>query len=46
MIRKKSTSKIYFRYIENNQLVIFDTKNISKNECAARVFLTPYDASE
>ena len=40
--------------IEYNQLVIFDMKNISrgcvvrrwKNECAARVFLTPYDASE
>ena len=40
--------------IEDNQLVIFDMKNISrgcvgrrwKNECAARVFLTPYDASE
>ena len=40
--------------IEDNQLVILYMKNISrgcvvrrwKNECAAQVFLTPYDASE
>ena len=46
--------KISVVYIEDNQMVIFDMKNISrecvvrrwKNECAARVFLTPYDASE
>ena len=39
---------------EENQLVFFYKKNISegyvvrrwKNECAAQVFLTPYDASE
>ena len=42
------------RDIEDNQLFIFDMKSISqgcvvrrwKNECAAQVFLTPYDASE
>ena len=32
-------------HIDDNQLVVFDMKNISLG-CAARVFLTPYDASE
>ena len=43
-----------YNSIEDNQLVIFYMKNISrgcvvrrsKNECVARVFLMPYDASE
>ena len=53
-INQSINQSVNSHYFEDNQLVIFDVKNISrgcvvrrwKNECAARVFLTPYDASE
>ena len=52
--RKFQSRATFGDCIKDNQLVIFYMKNISpgcvvrrwKNECAARVFLTPYDAFE